>query len=211
MALSRRAALPRLLVAAALLACVARGAQLPTIDIAGELSTYLAADPTVMFTGQLALSVKLPHTITSMAMDPNTGVLYIGCAKWLAALNDFAGAVIAATPTGTGAFTLKTVAGNYAVSASTDGTGTSASFKRIDSVTVDGCVSLRFSSSALVPDQVLSRGTQERKRIRPRSRGRQHPEADAQRRLVCCEHHSLWLWLQQCDDVCHEQWHALPG
>jgi hypothetical protein len=53
--------------------------------------------------------------------------------------------VITATPTGTGAFTLATVAGNYGGSASADGVGTSASFMRIDSVTIDGCVRLCVS------------------------------------------------------------------
>ena len=147
MALPRCASLPRLLVVSALLACVARAAQLPPTEIAGQTSTYLAADPAVMFTGQLAMSERLPHTITSMAVDPNTGVVYIGCAKYFQSFSGFAGAVIAATPTGMGTFTLETVAGNYAVSASTDGTGTSANFMRIDSVTVDGCASLCLSSS----------------------------------------------------------------
>lgn len=169
MALPRCAAVPCLLAAAALLSCVAYGGQLPTVAIAGQVDTINAAPPTVTFAGELGKSVMLPHTITSMAVDPNSGVVYIvraqlerpvcacsparaircphsatlqGCSKYFAAFNGFSSAVIAATPTGTGAFTLATVAGNYAGSASTDGVGTSASFMRIDSVTVDGCVRL---------------------------------------------------------------------
>lgn len=64
--------------------------------------------------------------------------------------------MIAATPNGDGTFTLDTVAGNYLASAFTDGTGTSANFMRIDSITVDGCVRMlelvvRLSDLALLP------------------------------------------------------------
>jgi hypothetical protein len=77
MALTRRAAVPCLLAAAALLACVAYGDQLPTVAIAGKVDPIAAASPTVTFAGELGKSVMLPHTITSMAVDPNSGVVYI--------------------------------------------------------------------------------------------------------------------------------------
>jgi hypothetical protein len=85
MALTRRATVPCLLAAAALLACVAYGDQLPTVAIAGKVDPIAAASPTVTFAGELGKSVMLPHTITSMAVDPNSGVVYIVRAQPIAA------------------------------------------------------------------------------------------------------------------------------
>jgi hypothetical protein len=130
-----RAALPCLLVAALLLACATSAAGLlPVAAIAGQATT-LGAN-TATFAGQLGLSVALPNIITRLAVDLNSGVVYLACVNQ----NLGASTVIAAEPTGQATFTLTTVAGNYASSASTDGVGTAASFQVLNGLAVDGCV-----------------------------------------------------------------------
>ena len=126
-------------------------AQLPVTEIVGTRGSWGTA--TAVYSNSSGSS-SLPSSVTNIAIDKATGVIYLAITS-----GGTASTVVAATPTGTGTYTLDTIAGNYLGSTSTDGVGTAATFKKLQGLAVDGCA-LRSSAVMLTPD--ASSSAQER-------------------------------------------------
>jgi hypothetical protein len=118
-------------LALALLVRLATGIQLFGIELAGIRQS--AGTATATYSSAAGLTTGLPTGVTGVAMNPATGVIYLATVDSTMR----ASTVIAATPSG-GSYTLTTIAGNYASSATNDGVGVAANFKELQSLAVDG-------------------------------------------------------------------------
>lgn len=105
-------------------------AQLLVTEVFGTRSSSGTA--TAVYSNSSGSSL-LPTVVHNIAVDQATGVIY------LAISSGTASTVVAATPTGTGTYTLDTIAGNYVGSTPTDGVGTAAFFIDLRGLAVDGC------------------------------------------------------------------------
>ena len=106
-------------------------AQLFVTEIVGTRSSWGTA--TALYSNSTGSS-SLPSSVMNIAIDNSNGVIYLAVTS-----GGTASTVVAATPTGTGTYTLDTIAGNYLGSTSTDGVGTAATFMKLQGLAVDGC------------------------------------------------------------------------